>query len=299
VRRLVVGLVVVIAAAAVVLFLVTRGPVAVAPTARPSPTPIPIDQALLNRRVTFLLVGTDQNAARKQQHEVPLTDSMIVMSINAKHTQMTMISIPRDSVDIPLPDGTLWRQKLNSLYSQKGVDTLRDTLGGLLGAKIDYVIEVNMDDFAALVDAFGGIDLTVPEAINDPSIGLHIKAGKQHLDGKTAQLYARSRHTTDDFSRADRQQKLLLALLAKFDDPKTKIDVPSLLGALHGLKTDVPNSKIPTLALIARRSQKAKVTSQVLQPPTFYQVRIEAVRGYILVPNLQAIKRFAQPLLTG
>jgi LCP family protein required for cell wall assembly len=300
VRRLLVGIVLVLAAAAVVLFLVTRGrPVAVAPTARPTPTLIPIDQALLNRRVTFLLVGTDQNAAREQRHEVPLTDSMIVMSINATHAQLTMISIPRDTVDVPLPDGSIWRQKLNSLFSQKGVDTLRDTLDGFLGAKIDYVIVVNMDDFAAIVDAFGGVDLTVPEAINDPSIGLNIKAGKQHLDGMTAQLYSRSRHTTDDFSRADRQHRVLLALLAKFDDPKTKIDVPTLLKGLHSLKTDIPTDKIPTMIEIARRSLKAKVTSQVLQPPTFYEVRIEAVRGYILVPDLQAIKRFAQALLTG
>lgn len=299
-RRLLVGLIVVLAAAALVLFVVSRGkPVAVAPTATPSPTPIPIDQALLNRRVTFLLLGTDQNAAREQRHEVPLTDSMIVMSINATHTQLTMISVPRDTVDVPLPDGTVWRQKLNGIYSQKGVDTLRDTLDGLLGAKIDFVIVVNMDDFAAIVDAFGGVDLTVPEAINDPSIGLNIKAGKQHLDGKTAQLYSRSRHTTDDFSRADRQHNVLLALLAKFDDPKTKLDVPSLLKGLHSLKTDIPADKIPTLVEIARRSQKAKVTSAVLQPPGFYEVRIEAVRGYILEPYLQAIKRYAQPLLTG
>ena len=299
-RRLLVGLVVVLAALAVVIFVLIRGrQVAVAPTASPSPTPIPIDQALLNRRVTFLLVGTDQNAAREQRHETPLTDSMIVMSINAKHTQLTMISVPRDTVDVPLPDGTLWRQKLNSLYSQKGVDTLRDTLDGLLGAKIDFVIVVNMDDFAAIVDAFGGVDLTVPEAINDPSIGLNIKAGKQHLDGKTAQLYSRSRHTTDDFSRADRQHRVLLALLAKFDDPRTKLDLGLLLKGLHSLKTDIPADKIPTMVEIARRSQNAKVTSQVLQPPTFYEVRIEAVRGYILVPNLPAIKRYAAPLLTG
>ena len=299
-RRLAVVLVVALAAVAVVLFLVSRGrPVALAPTASPSPTPIPIDQALLNRRVTFLLLGTDQNAAREQRHETPLTDSMIVMSINAAHTQLTMISVPRDTVDVPLADGTLWRQKLNSLYSQKGTDTVRETFDGLLGAKIDYVILVNMDDFAAIVDAFGGVDITVPEAIDDPSIGLNIKAGKQHLDGKTAQLYSRSRHTTDDFSRADRQHKVLLALLARFDDPKTKLDVPSLLKGLHSLKTDIPADKIPTIVEIARRSRSAKITSQVLQPPTFYQVRIESVRGYILVPNLQAIKRYAAPLLTG
>lgn len=298
-RRLLVGAVAALGALAIALFLFGRGNPIVAPTATPSPTPIPLDQALLNRRVTLLLLGTDQNAARERRHETPLTDSMIALSINAAHTKMTMISVPRDTVDVPLADGTVWRQKINSLYSQKGIEGMRTTFAGLLGAKIDYVILVNMDDFAAIVDAFGGIDLTVPEAINDPSIGLNIKAGKHHLDGKTAQLYSRSRHTTTDFSRADRQQKVLLALLAKFDDPKTKIDVLALLRSLRSLKTDIPSDKIPTVAEIARRSRNAKVTSQVLQPPTFYEVRIDPVRGYILVPDLRAIKRYAAPLLTG
>ncbi len=299
-RRVFVVLVVVLAALAIALFVLNSGkPVAVAPTPTPSPTPIPLDQALLSRRVTFLLLGTDQNASRELRHETPLTDSMIVLSINAAHNRMTMISVPRDTVDLPLPDGSVWRQKINGLYSQKGIDGVRDTFDGLLGAKIDFVILVNMDDFAAIVNAFGGIDLTVPEAIDDATVGLHIKAGTQHLNGKTAQLYSRSRHTTDDFSRAARQQQVLRALLAKFNDPKAKIDLPALLGSLHSLKTDIPKDKIPTLAEIARRSRNAKVTAQVLQPPTFYQVRIEQVRGYVLIPDLQAIKRFAASLLSG
>ena len=48
--------------------------------------------------MTFLLLGTDQNAAREQRGSVPLTDSMIVLSINAAHSRMTMISVPRDTV---------------------------------------------------------------------------------------------------------------------------------------------------------------------------------------------------------
>ncbi|TMB81861.1 MAG: LytR family transcriptional regulator [Chloroflexi bacterium] len=298
-RRLLVVLVVVIAAVVIALFLLNGKPVAVAPTPTPSPTPIPLDQALLSRRVTFLLLGTDQNASRALRHEPALTDSMIVLSINAAHNRLTMISVPRDTVDVRLPDGSVWHQKLNGLYTQKGLDGMRDTFDGLLGAKIDFVILVNMEDFAAIVNAFGGIELTVPEAIDDATIGLHIKAGRQHLNGKTAQLYSRSRHTTDDFSRAARQQQVLRALLARFNDPKAKIDLPALLGSLHSLKTDIPKDKIPTLAEIARRSRNAKVTAQVLQPPTFYQVRIEQVRGYVLIPNLQAIKRYAAPLLSG
>jgi LCP family protein required for cell wall assembly len=299
-RRLLVLAVAVLAAIVVALFLLGRGkPVAVAPTPTPSPTPVPLDQALLSRRVTFLLLGTDQNASRELRHETPLTDSMIVLSINAAHNRLTMISVPRDTVDVPLPDGSVWRQKINGLYSQKGLDGMHDTFEGLLGAKIDFVILVNMEDFAKIVDAFGGIDLTVPEPIDDSTVGLHIKAGTQHLNGKTAQLYSRSRHTTDDFSRAARQQQVLRALLARFNDPKAKIDLPALLGSMHSLKTDIPDDKIPTLAEIARRSRNAKVTAQVLQPPTFYQVRIEPVRGYVLIPDVQAIKRYAAPLLSG
>src|SRR5439155_828674 len=83
-------------------------PLAVAPPPTPSPTPIPLDQALLSRRVTFLLLGTDQNASRALRHEPALTDSMIVLSINAAHNRLTMISVPRDTVDVRLPDGSVW-----------------------------------------------------------------------------------------------------------------------------------------------------------------------------------------------
>ena len=133
-RRLLAALVGVLALVAIVLFLVSRGGPVVAPTPTPSPTPIPLDQALLSRRVTFLLLGTDQNAAREARHEVPLTDSMILLSINAAHDRLTMISVPRDTVDVPLGDGSLWREKLNSLYSKKGIDGMRQTFDALLGA---------------------------------------------------------------------------------------------------------------------------------------------------------------------
>ena len=174
-----VGLLLVVAA--IVLALVLGGRTPAIPPPPPShsssPTPIPIDQALLNRRVTFLLLGTDQNAARQSSGEQVLTDSMIVMSINAAHTRLTMISVPRDTVDVPLPDGSIWHEKLNELYTKRGPSVVRGTFDTLLGAKIDYVVELNMDDFTRLIDAFGGIDLTVPEAIVDPSIAFSIKAG--------------------------------------------------------------------------------------------------------------------------
>jgi LCP family protein required for cell wall assembly len=298
-RRLlaiVIGLVVLLAALAVVFLVLRGGPdVAAAPT--PSPTPT-LDAALLGRRVTFLLLGTDQTAARKANGELPLTDSMIVASIDAAHTQLTMVSVPRDTVDVPLADGTVWHDKLNAIYTKRGVETLRDALDKLLGSKIDFTILIDMDDFARVVDAFGGIDVVVPKAIDDPSIGLRITAGKQHLDGRTALLYSRSRHTTNDFDRAARQQQVLRALLARFVAPSAKVDLPALLSSLGSLKTDIPADKIPTIAELARRSRGAAVTDEVLTPPRFYQVGNRPSLGYVLVPDLAAIRAFAEPLLT-
>lgn len=285
-----------------ILLLVLRPgapPIVIAsPTPTPSPTPIPLDQALLSRRVTFLVLGTDQNAARRSLGSNPLTDSMIVVSVNATHTKLSMISLPRDTVDVPLPDGTVWREKLNALYQAKGIDVMRGAFDRMLGVKIDYTIVIDMDDFASLVDAFGGVDVKVAKAINDPSIHFRIAAGPQHLDGATALAYSRSRHTTNDFERADRQQQVLLALLAKFNDPAAKIDVLALIDGLKNLKTDIARTKLPTIAEIARRSKAAAVTQAVLQPPQFYNVQVSGPRGYILLPKLAAIRAYVQPLMT-
>ncbi len=246
-------LVLLAAAIGLILLLVLRPsapPVALAsPTATPSPTPIPIDQALLNRRVTFLVLGTDQNAQRRAAGANVLTDSMIVVSVNATHTKLSMISVPRDTVDVPLPDGTVWHEKLNSLLEAKGLDVTRETFDGLLGVKIDYTMVVDMDDFASLVDAFGGVDL--------------------------------------------------LALLARFNDPAAKIDILALVSSLQHLQTDIPRTKLPTIAEIARRSKAAAVTRAVLQPPRFYSVQVSGSRGYILLPKLALIRAYVEPLMTG
>src|SRR6266511_179186 len=64
-------------------------------------------------------------------------------------TKLSMISVPRDTVDVPLPDGTVWQEKLNGLYQAKGIDVMREAFDRMLGVKIDYTIVIDMDDFAS------------------------------------------------------------------------------------------------------------------------------------------------------
>ncbi len=123
----------------------------------------------------------------------------------------------------------------NALYpdavasgSEPGIEATKDAAEGILGIEIPYYVFLDMHGFAALIDALGGVDIDVaarlPEGwgpaypgqpADEWAIGW-IEAGPQHMDGDTAQWYARSRYTTSDFDRMQRQRILQQAMLAQF-----------------------------------------------------------------------------------
>jgi len=273
------------------------------PTASPTPapTPKPTPSPLLSRRITILVLGNDSNPARLARGEGKLTDSIIVLSVNAKHTQVSMISFPRDVVDIPMGNGAIWPMKINAISYYRGEAAMKRAISTTIAQPIDYYVEINMDDFARLVNAIGGIDVNVPTSIYDPSMSLSIRAGLRHMNGSLALTYARSRHTTSDWDRAARQQLLLAAIIRKIVDPKTKISLSTLLGVLRTLQTDMPLSDLSTFVQIARLSAKAKVVGGVLAPPAFAGftgIEPGTDRGWIQEPNLAAIRAYARSLLT-
>ena len=98
--------------------------------------------------------------------------------------------------------------------------------------KIPYYAMIDFKSFQGIVDAIGGIDIEVPETIHDVSypgpnrsyVTFHIDAGFQHLDGATALKYARSRHSTSDFSRSLRQQKILFGIKDKIINSGLNVD---------------------------------------------------------------------------
>ena len=81
------------------------------PTASPTPAPTPRPSPLLSQRITILVLGNDSNPSRLRRGMGKLTDSIIVLSVNAKHTKVSMISFPRDMVDIPTGTGGIWTLK--------------------------------------------------------------------------------------------------------------------------------------------------------------------------------------------
>jgi LCP family protein required for cell wall assembly len=290
-----VGALAVVAAVLGFLLLNQRAPLV--PASSPSPTPVPtLNAALLDQRVTVLCLGLDSDERRRKLEKGVNSDAIMVASINADQSEVTLVSLPRDTVDIPLPDGSTWQQKVNAIYSQQGAEGVVGAVGELLQINIDYYVQIDMGDLADMVEAIGGVRVRVKKPLVDAHLDLNLPAGRQLLDGETAEDYVRSRYTTNDFERAGRQQQVLLQIVKKLVSPSANVDIQALLDSLHSFKTDLPLNDLPTLIELARRAQDAKVTTQVLDPDhgfmTFAGDRGDG-RGYVLEPNVDAMRQFA------
>jgi LCP family protein required for cell wall assembly len=290
-----VGALAVVAAVLGFVLLNQRAPLV--PPTSPSPTPVPtLNADLLSHRLTVLVIGLDSDERRRKLEKGVNSDAIMVASINADQSQVTLVSLPRDTVDIPMPDGSTWQQKVNAIYSQQGAEGLVGAVGELLQIQIDKYVQIDMGDLADMVEAIGGVRVRVREPLVDAHLDLNLAAGRQLLDGETAEDYVRSRYTTNDFERAGRQQQVLLQIVRKLVSPSASVDIQAILDSLHSFKTDLPLKDMLTLIELSRRAQTAQVTTQVLDPDhgfmTFAGDRGDG-RGYVLEPNVDAMRQFA------
>jgi LCP family protein required for cell wall assembly len=283
---------------------------------RGTPLPEPSDQPAVvdGERVNVLLVGVDEGPGRASY----LTDTMLVVGLDPDSGRTAMVSIPRDLYGVPLPDGRRFDAKLNSLLayaSQRpdefplgGVGTLKEAIAGLLGIDIHYYAQVNLLGFRDAIDAIGGVDVSVERAIADPRYadsitgqrGFYLDAGEYHMDGTLALAYARSRMGAgdSDFTRAARQQQLLTAIRAKLTAGNLLVGLPALLDAAKAnVATDVPSDRMAALAGAVAEADLDRLRQVVLQPPRHMAIDPNSAAGYILVPDLDAIRAVGRRLL--
>lgn len=280
------------------------------------PLPEPSDQpnVEVGERVNVLLVGLDSAPGRTTE----LTDTMLVVSLDPVGGRSAMVSIPRDLYGVPLPNGSVYNAKLNSLlafanarpsqFPLGGVGTLKAAIGNLLGIPIHYFAAINLVGFMQAIDAVGGVDVTVTRAINDPTyfdlqerqVGFYLQPGRYHMEGELALAFVRSRKGIgdSDFTRADRQQQLLEALREKLTAANLLLALPGLLDAVkNAVATDVPSDRIPELAQAVQDADMSQLRRIVLQPPEFMTADPSSAAGYILIPNLEAIRAIVDELL--
>ncbi len=185
--------------------------------------------------ISFLLLGTDTGALGRT--EKGNADTIIVVTINPKTKKTTMVSIPRDTLANIQDGSTRNLRKINSSYLIGGSTTAVKTVEDLLAIPIDYYVTVNMAGLADIVDAVGGIDVTVPFSWDDRANGTGVfTKGPAHLNGKRALQFARMRHEDPegDYGRQKRQQTVIKAIMKKVLSANTLSNYKTLLNTLKG-----------------------------------------------------------------
>ena len=172
------------------------------------------------QRITFLLLGIDSGVGRQEA----LTDTILVVSIDPVAGTAVMVSVPRDTGFVPLPDRSVYPDgvypnKINELSTEAGLSpalwcadlppgvtncglrTLERAIGLYIGVPIQYYATVDLQGFVDLIDAIGGVTLCLDGTMVDPEyggptwprVGIELPAGCQHYDGVHALAYARIR----------------------------------------------------------------------------------------------------------
>jgi LCP family protein required for cell wall assembly len=268
------------------------------PSASPEPTPSPtLSAELMDRPWNVLYVGTDHNERREGAGEPLNTDALMLVSLSADQSELSLVSLPRDTVDVPLADGTTYPRKINGLYAEQGIDALVGAMESLYGVEIDGHVVLDMDDFAALVEAVDGVEVTLDEPLVDPIVNLDLEPGTHTLDPSQALGYVRTR-VDQDYGRMGRQQEVIVELVDRLVDPETDLDVSALIDGLDSLETDLPLDELPTLLELGKRAADAEVSNLLIEPPLIvFEGDQGDGRGYILVPDVEAIRAEVQEMI--
>jgi LCP family protein required for cell wall assembly len=164
--------------------------------------------------------------------------------------------------------------------SAPGIEATKDAAEGILGIQIPYYVFIDMHGFADMIDALGGVDINVTERlpkggppegwtgtdVNEWAIGW-IEPGQQHMNGDTAQWYARSRYTTSDWDRMQRQRELQVAMLEQFTPQNVLSRFNEIAAAGTVLiDTDLPKDKLSEFFDLMMKAKEQPVTSIELTP---------------------------------
>ncbi len=202
-----------------------------------------------DNHTNFLILGT----GGENHTSGDLTDTIIFTSINIKTADVVMLSIPRD----------IWlkslKAKINTAYHYgnergEGFELIKESIKEITGQPVHYSVLIDFQGFVELIDLLNGIEVDVENSFDDykyPVPGkenadcngdpeyqcryqhLHFEKGLQHMDGKRALKFVRSRNAEGDegtdFARSKRQQKVMLAIKKKILSYKTLLNPQKLL----------------------------------------------------------------------
>ena len=278
-------------------------------------------------RINILLLGRGGG-----NHEAPdLTDTMMLASIDPVNHTATLLSVPRD-LWVTIQDrgamkinaawetgkykylGKIVNDNSNPQGTLAGFTLADQTVENVIGVPIHYNVLVDFDAFKQAIDTVGGVTINVPEDLIDPTMRadndnnpIIAKAGSQHFDGRHALNYSRSRETTSDFARAQRQRALLLALkeqvntLGTLSNPTKLASLANVFG--NNVQTDLSINDAARMADIVKNITNDKVKSIGLADAPNSYVTTGNINGQSVVEpkaglfNYTAIQNFVRGAL--
>ncbi|MDO5545005.1 MAG: LCP family protein [Eubacteriales bacterium] len=245
--------------------------------------------------VNILLVGQD----RREGEQTARSDSMILCTYHRKTGNVTMTSFLRD-LYVPIPGHH--SNRINAAYSEGGVELLDDTLRENFDLHIDGNIEVDFSQFAQIIDLLGGVELELREdeaAEINKETGSSLTAGTQTLNGEQALTYSRIRKldADGDFSRTDRQRKVMSALLSSYRNIKWTDLLPLMDQLLPLISTDMNYGKLVLLAMeILPKLSDAQITNhRIPADGTFTDEKIDGMA--VLSADLEANRQLLRDTL--
>ena len=206
---------------------------------------LPTDSEAPEGHLRILLATKDRAAG--------LSDVLMLLSFDREAGGLSILQIPRDTY-VNFQSGS-YRKINGAPNSLGGMEEFRAAMERSLGLTIDHYVRLGADAFREGVDALGGVELTLSEPMDyeDPAGGLsiHLKAGKQTLDGEAAEQFVRYRadYLRGDLGRLDAQKLFLAALAEKVLAERSPLRLARLAAALaKDVETDLSPTELFQIA---------------------------------------------------
>lgn len=268
-------------------------------------------------RINVLLLGRGGGS-----HDAPdLTDTIMLASIDPINHKTTLFSIPRDLwVNVPsagnMKINAVWQTGVYNYLGKRvngttdknaiaaGYKAIDQTIEDVMGVNVDYNMIVDFKAFSQAIDTVGGLGVNVPADLVDPTMAWEngnnpvlAKAGTQVFDGKHALIYVRSRETSSDFARSQRQRAVLLGLKAKVDTLGTlsnPVKISNLINAFgNNVQTDLSLKNASRLYGIIKRINDTDTNSIGFADPPNQFVTTGNITGQSVVLPKSGLFKYA------
>lgn len=242
-------------------------------------------------RLNILLLGVDSSSGHPSR-----TDAMVIASFDPRSRSIGLVSIP----------GNLWvtvpgygQARVSEAYADGGPRLSQLVVESITHVPIPYYVASGYDSFRQIVDALGGITMTVPRSVPHVDRALHIVPGIQHMDGAAALAYVRmpGPDSVGDVGRMGRQRQMLVALKAQALQPQTLFRVPGLVNALGGqIATNFPYNQLPDLAHDLMLVPRSSIRTAELDRADSAVTNYSSNGADVLLPDWQHIRSIVQAM---